>query len=80
MSPSRKRRAKSLSIRKWFGCGVNGGFFDRRRNPLPASDGSLIIKLLKWFRGVRLESAQNKEHNHLELSIAGTVLGQAERE
>jgi hypothetical protein len=33
MSPSRKRRAKSLTIRKLFRGIVNGGFFDRRRKP-----------------------------------------------
>jgi hypothetical protein len=35
---------------------VNGWFFDRRRNPLLVSAGSLIIKLWKWFRGDHLES------------------------
>jgi hypothetical protein len=34
MSPSRKRRAKSLTIRKLFINVVNGGFFDRRRKPM----------------------------------------------
>jgi hypothetical protein len=60
MSPSRKRRAKSLTIRKLFSGVVDGFFFAGAGSLMPASAGNLIIKLWKWFRGDRLESVLAK--------------------
>jgi hypothetical protein len=58
---------------------VNDWFFDRRRNPLLGSVGSLIIKLWKWFRGDRLESVLANQLTNEELKLYQPCPGTSER-